>query len=115
MAIYAMVRPVAAQPPRLSAVGQPGVFIDSGQFFSPENSQAVALGDLDSDGDLDAFLANIGPDRVWLNDGSGRFEATAQDLGDDYSTSVALGDLDDDGDLDAVVGNAYGQPNRVWL
>jgi len=115
MAIHAMVEPVAAQPPRPSAVGQPGVFIDSGQFFSPENSQAVALGDLDGDGDLDAFLANIGPDRVWLNDGSGRFEATAQLLGNDYSTSIALGDLDEDGDLDAVVGNAYGQPNRVWL
>ena len=40
--------------------------------------RAVALGDLDADGDLDAFLANgrnegIEPNTAWLNDDSGRF------------------------------------------
>ena len=38
--------------------------------------RAVALGDLDADGDLDAFLANgrsegFEPNTVWLNDGTG--------------------------------------------
>ncbi len=96
-------------------LGDPGFFIESGQLFGFEHSQAVALGDLDGDGDLDAFAANMGPDRVWLNDGWGRFEATTQSLGDDMSAAVALGDLDGDDDLDAVVGNLYGQPNRIWL
>lgn len=115
MLAWLTARPATAGAPRAFSVGQAGVFIDSGQFFGFANSQAVALGDLDGDGDLDAFIANIGPDRVWLNDGTARFTPTDQLLGDDYSTSVALGDLDDDGDLDAVVGNGYNQPNRIWL
>jgi len=34
----------------------------------------VTLGDLDGDGDLDAWVANLSQaNRVWLNDGSGTF------------------------------------------
>jgi len=73
--------------------------------------RAVALGDLDADGDLDAFLTNgrnegIEPNTVWLNDGSGRFGDSGQRLGEADSHSVALGDLDADGDLDALVGDS---------
>ena len=99
-----------------------GNLADSGQRLGTRDSYAVALGDVDGDGDLDAFVVNgqgPGPDRanaVWLNDGSGQFADSAAvdasyNLGD--SRAVALGDVDGDGDLDAYVRNIG--PDRVWL
>jgi hypothetical protein len=80
------------------------------------------LGDLDGDGDLDAFITNYEnePNQVWFNNGSGLFTDSGQRLGNADSWDVELGDLDGDGDLDAFVANAnlyddYSQPNRVWL
>jgi hypothetical protein len=89
----------------------------------------VQLGDLDGDGDLDAFLANgheisgVGQsNRVYLNDGTGTFTDSGQKMGKSLSTDVQLADLDGDGDLDAWVTNGtrhFGyvvdQPNDVWL
>jgi hypothetical protein len=96
-----------------------GQFSDSGQRLGSSSTEAVALGDLDGDGDLDAFVATDWINAVWLNDGAGTFHDSGQSLGDSVSLAVALGDLDGDGDLDAFVGNAVqesrGQPNAVWL
>jgi hypothetical protein len=79
-------------------------------------SRGVALGDLDGDGDLDAWVANYGQtNRVWINDGAGDFSEISQMLGNFNSNGVALGDLDGDGDLDAWVANGDGQGNRVWI
>ncbi|MEM7394894.1 MAG: DUF11 domain-containing protein, partial [Verrucomicrobiota bacterium] len=57
------------------------------------------------DGDLDAFVSNVGPsrNRVWINDGSGRFSDSLQAIGNRGGSAVALGDLDGDQDLDAFV------------
>jgi hypothetical protein len=100
--------------------GMPGVFADSGQTLGTGNSHGVALGDVDGDGDLDAFVANVYDNvsgsyanRVWLNDGTGVFTET-QSLGGSISVAVALGDLDGDGDLDAFIVNTEGS-NRIWL
>ena len=69
-------------------------------------SHGVSLGDVDGDGDLDAFVANSRTgNRVWVNDGSGIFTDSGQSLGDHYSHGVTLGDVDGDGDLDAFVAN----------
>ncbi len=79
------------------------------------DTQAVALGDLDGDGDLDGYVVRNGaPDAVWLNDGTGTFVDGGQALGLARSWAVALGDLDGDGDLDAFVGN-YGGADTIWL
>jgi hypothetical protein len=92
-----------------------GVFIDSGQSLSLLNTEAVALGDLDGDSDLDAFTANYNQSKkVWLNDGAGNF-AEIQSLTQSTSNSVALGDVDGDGDLDAFIGNRGNEPDKLWL
>jgi hypothetical protein len=78
----------------------------------------VALGDLDADGDIDAFVANNNgqPDTVWLNHGDATFEDSGERLGASYSRRVTLGDLDNDGDLDAFVADAnFNLPNLIWL
>ncbi|HET6202411.1 MAG TPA: VCBS repeat-containing protein [Planctomycetota bacterium] len=77
---------------------------------TPSAASAIALGDLDGDGDLDAFFAgagyaqNGGPTRVLLNDGAGSLQnASAQPTGSGFASDLALGDVDGDGDLDALV------------
>ncbi len=106
-----------------------GRFTDSGQLLGNESTLAVALGDVDGDGDLDAFVGNkrdsgsvaVGSpaNEVWINDGAGCFADSGQLLGRANSYAVALGDLDGDGDLDAFVGNGdprtSGQADEVWL
>ncbi len=102
---------------RVMVAGGSGVFIDSSQRLGNSYGLGVALGDLDGDGDLDAFVANsrTGGDHntVWLNDGTGTFADSGQRLGGD-SWDVALGDLDGDGDLDAVVGN-HNLSSNIWM
>jgi hypothetical protein len=97
--------------------GAPGLFSDSGQELGNSPSFDVALGDLDSDGDLDAFVGNMETNTVWLNDGRGFFVDSGQSLVDFQSYGVALGDVDGDGDLDAFVANTYWftPSNKVWL
>lgn len=104
-----------------------GVFTDSGQELGDTSRRAagVALGDLDGDGDLDAFVGygglsatGLDIDRVFFNDGTGVFIDSGQSLGDLECWGLDLGDLDGDGDLDAVVANGgFGaqQPTTVWL
>jgi hypothetical protein len=88
------------------------------EIFQPQSvldSQAVALGDLDGDGDIDAYVVrNDARTTVWFNDGTGAFSDSGQTLGQANSWAVALGDLDRDGDLDAFVGN-YDAGDTVWV
>ncbi|MBI5503732.1 MAG: VCBS repeat-containing protein, partial [Deltaproteobacteria bacterium] len=79
-------------------------------------SLAVALGDVDRDGDLDVVVANYRNEgnSVCLGDGAGAFSCSDIVGEARKSDGVALADTNGDGDLDAVFAN-YGQPSRVCI
>jgi hypothetical protein len=74
---------------------------------------AVAA-DLDNDGDEDLIVTNLGPNRLFVNDGTGHFTDIAQKAGTsgpvergqwEWSTGIAVGDYDKDGILDVYIAN----------
>src|SRR4029453_4838331 len=109
-------------------------------------SSSAAFVDYDRDGDLDLFVANYldftiagnkvcydavgardyctpraygaGPDRLYPNDGKGRFrdvtEATGIARADGNGLGVAVGDYNNDGWLDVYVANDA-TPNQLWV
>ncbi len=94
--------------------GTPGIFTDTGQELGSAGGFDVALGDLDGDGDLDAYVAHLTANTVWFNDGAGTLSDTGQRLGEAITAAVVLADLDGDGDLDALAGG-WEEPSIVWL
>jgi hypothetical protein len=98
-------------------------FIPGGSPGFGKSAGDVTLGDVDGDGDLDAYVTGsypLGPgperDLLLINDGSGVFLDSGQSLpiGRPPCTGTLLGDVDRDGDLDAVL-VGYGEPSAVWV
>ncbi len=125
-------RVLQGQPNRLYLNNGVGVFSDAGSLLPSiaTYTTAVALGDVDADGDLDALIGSsyeippITPQqmRLYLNNGAGLFSDATSQLPPilDLTEALALGDVDGDGDLDVLVGNANlyflpGQPDRLYL
>jgi hypothetical protein len=99
-----------------------GRFTDSSQSLGNAESRSVSLGDIDSDGDIDALIGNYinYGNKFWLNDGNGFFTEAARHLGTVESREALLADLDGDGYLDAFVSHFSGQnpascANKVWF
>ena len=109
----------SAQPDRLYVNDGGGSFADATSQLPAilGFTQALALGDVDGDGDPDALIGNYEePTRLYLNDGSGLFaDAPAQlPVNVDPTVALALGDVDGDGDPDALIGN-YEEPARLYV
>ena len=103
-----------------------GTFSQQASFGNASYSSSdVRLGDLDNDGDLDAFVANgdlnqvatnFNPCKVYLNDGAGNFAEVPEDYGSfESSWEVELGDLNGDGFLDAYISNWELDNNQVYF
>lgn len=70
----------------------------------------VAVGDYDNDGLVDVFLSAVGSNRLFHNEGDGKFLDITASAGvagdsDEWSTSCGWFDFDNDGDLDLFVCN----------
>jgi hypothetical protein len=75
---------------------------------------SLAVGDIDSDGDLDLLSAEMFHEvAVFLNTGGGAF--VKQLLSTAGAHNAVLGDVDKDGDLDVMGCNYTGNPPlRLW-
>lgn len=112
----------AQDPPRLMETGVGAGVADDGFFGeSSEESHAAVWADLDNDGDLDLFNAHTwnGHDRLYRNEGDGRFvdmtESAGIEVTDIGTRGVAAADMDGDGLVDLVV-SAWqdAQPIIYW-
>jgi hypothetical protein len=66
-------------------------------------AMGLAVGDMDSDGDRDLFIAAFGKDHLYENDGAAHFRSVGEERGLDdprWNVSGAFVDVDSDGDLD---------------
>ncbi|NUO00054.1 MAG: VCBS repeat-containing protein [Saprospiraceae bacterium] len=105
-----------------------GFFTNETDTRLPQNlnieTRKVTFGDVDSDGDVDVFLSNVGfipgrirQNRLFLNDGTGHFtDATTSLLpaDNDHTIDAIFEDVDLDGDLDLVIGNVFGAPVKIY-
>ncbi|MEO5366453.1 MAG: FG-GAP-like repeat-containing protein, partial [Magnetococcus sp. WYHC-3] len=80
-----------------------GHFTNTLASLGEESTNDGQLADLDGDGDLDIYDANLGGDGVWLNDGNGHVRQADAPLDSSDSYAVASGDLNGDGLLDLWV------------
>lgn len=87
-------------------------FVDSGQEIDILDLAEIQLGDIDGDGDLDAFVVEVSGHQAWLNDGKARLSKSSEDVWPEWEdpdfeapvdvVNAVLGDLDGDGDLDVL-------------
>ncbi len=104
-----------------------GTFTDisreSGITAAAGLSLGVVCSDVDTDGDLDVYVAcDVTENLLWINDGKGKFtesgllQGCAYDFNGDEqgSMGVAAGDPDNDGDTDIYVTNYQYQYNTYY-
>jgi len=85
-------------------------------ILSTFETRAIALADMDGDGDLDLIDAGSGRNGVQLNNGNGFFggRTITPNPGATNTRSVATGDVNRDGYIDFVTANFIGR-SRVYI
>ena len=79
------------------------------------SSFGVALGDVDDDGDVDAYIADFdNQDTLWLNDGTGQLTDSGQTLDSGRGSAPLFALLDNDLYLDLFLARHL-SASRVWL
>ncbi|ANP45879.1 hypothetical protein ATE48_08065 [Candidatus Viadribacter manganicus] len=120
------IEPASVETPRYYRNDGGWVFTQTeGQGFDSREfaSTAAARGDVDNDGDLDLFIGHVGygsangRDRIFLNDGRGRFTLDGRFEGhvhpDKEASTASFVDFDLDGDLDLAT-TAYNEGIRLF-
>lgn len=74
--------------------------------FGIGNTNTVAWGDYDGDGDLDLAVGNTTQNYLYRNNGNGTFTGLAR-FGNTDTQAMAWADYDNDGDLDIAVANSF--------
>ncbi|MEM9166592.1 MAG: VCBS repeat-containing protein [Planctomycetota bacterium] len=108
-----------------------GTFLDATErsfgVRNEEETREADLGDIDGDGDLDLYFANVGwsgsqpADKLLINRGDGTFEDVSSvqlPSINEFSLDADFADLDADGDLDLVtarIAPGLGRPVTVLL
>ena len=90
----------------------------AGLRLQPYRTRSINVADIDADGDLDIYTANLSePNELFINDGTGQFteECDARNTQDEL---IAMGaiffDYDLDGDQDLYVTHDSYQPNKLF-
>lgn len=101
--------------------------ITATHFISSDSieSRKIAFGDVDGDGDIDLFFANVNfrgdknnQNHIYINNGDGKFtdeSETRLPLDDDHSIDAIFEDIAIDGDEDIVIANVFGGKLKVYL
>ncbi len=96
---------------------------ESGISSASEKGLALAIGDIDRDGDQDIYVANdTPPNQLWINDGTGKFKDIARLAGCAYSEigkeegsmGADFSDVDSNGFLDITVTNFQEEPVSLY-
>lgn len=116
-----------AQPDKLWRNNGNGTFTDiseqTGLTALPRKGLALAIGDIDLDGDQDVYVANdTNANQLWLNDGKGKLKDIAQLAGCAYSETgkeegsmgADFSDTNNDGLLDIAVTNFQDESTSIY-
>ncbi len=93
------------------------------QTIENEGGNDLVLSDFNNNGNIDLLVANgiwnrSLPSKLFLNDGSGRFTSTPQDIGNAKSWGVQTADFNNDNYLDVLIINGdwnRGDSSCIWI